>query len=268
MHTHTYKLGFIGLGKMGLAIARGAARSEYVSRFEICAFDPKSDSEHICKTEGFTLMNSEQEVARNCDVVILAVTPQIVDNILEKLSSEEINCVMSIVAGVSIEHLQSYLPNTAIIRGMPNTPLQINEGATTLCHSKNCPADEYDFVFKLFNNMGVTRSIEEKQMDEIITVHGSTPAYFYYFLQCLLEDAKARGIDEDTARSLLVQTMIGSGKLLQQDRFKPIEQSIDEVCSKGGSTIEAINYLKENDLKEMLHKASDACIKRAKELGK
>lgn len=268
MHKRKFKLGFIGIGKMGLAIARGAAISEYLERYEICVYDPKESAKEICKNESFTYMNNEVEVAENSDVVLLAVTPQIVDSVLETLKSADIPCLLSIVTGVSISHIQSYLPNTAIIRGMPNTPLQINEGATTLCMSKNCPADEYDFVFKLFNNMGVTRTIQESQMNDIITVHGSTPAYFYYFVQCLVDDAKTRGIDEDTARDLVVQTMIGSGKLLQNNQRKPIEEFIDEVCSKGGTTIEAIESLKSSSMKDDIKIANDRCIKRAEELGK
>ena len=90
-------------------------------------------------------------------------------------------------------------------------------------------------------------------MNDIIAVHGSTPAYVYYFIECLMKDAAARGIDEDAARDLIVQTFIGSATLLKKNRTKPVSDFIDEVCSKGGTTIEAITELKRQNLDRILH---------------
>ena len=150
---------------------------------------------------------------------------------------------------------------------MPNTPLQINEGATALCKSDNCKADEYDFVYKLFDSMGVTKTIPEDKMNEMVSVHGSTPAYLYYFIECLLKDIEDRGVDRSAARALIVQTFIGAAKLLQREPNRPIQEFIDEVCSKGGTTIEAVTELKNQDLEKIIHEANEKCINRAKELG-
>jgi pyrroline-5-carboxylate reductase len=136
-----------------------------------------------------------------------------------------------------------------------------------MCKSEECRADEYDFVFQLFNSMGVTRTVPEAQINASVAVHGSTPAYVYYFAECLINDAVARGMDEEAARALIVQTIIGAGSLLQSDSRRPISSFIDEVCSKGGTTIEAIQSLKENGLADILHTASEKCIQRAEELG-
>lgn len=268
MHKRKYRLGLIGLGKMGSAIARGAVVTDYLERYEVCVFDVRNDIDRIANEESFALMKSAKEVAENSDVVLLAIRPQDIDEVFKELKDVKIECILSIVTGLSIKKIQEELNDVPVIRGMPNTPLQIKEGATALCMSENCCADDYDFVYKLFSSMGETRSIREDQMNEIITVHGSTPAYFYYFIELLMEDAKKRGIDEDVARALLVQTMIGSGKLLQQDRNKPIQDYIEEVCSKGGATYEAIEVMRNSNLFDIFHDASDACIKRAEELGK
>ena len=100
-----------------------------------------------------------------------------------------------------------------------------------------------------------------------VTVHGSTPAYFYYMIKCIVDDAVARGIDEESARALAVQTMIGAGELLQKNPKTAIDDFIDEVCSKGGTTIEAIHKMEELHLDEIVKEANEVCIHRAVEMG-
>ncbi len=261
-------MGFIGCGHMGLAIARGAVMKEYLERYQVCVYDPNPDIQTLCKREGFTILTSEKEVCEEAHVVLLAVTPQKCDEVLSHMQDVKIDTLVSIVTGVSIHHLQEMLNNVPVIRAMPNTPLQINEGATALCRSDNCKADEYDFVYKLFDSMGVTRTIPEDKMNEMVSVHGSTPAYLYYFTECILKDIEARGVDPDAARALLVQTLIGSAKLMQREPQRPLQEFIDEVCSKGGTTIEAIGELKNRNLEETVAAANEKCISRARELGK
>lgn len=262
-----YTIGFIGCGHMGMAIAKGCAKSDYIERFNICVYDHNEKNMNIAKGERFGLAHSEKEVAENSHIVILAMTPSKADIGMKAIKDVKCDCVLSLVTGLSISHMQDILgKETPIIRAMPNTPLQLNAGSTALCKSENCKADEYDFVFKMFAMMGAVRTIPEEQMNAIVTVHGSTPAYIYYFVECLLEDAKNRGIDEDDARALLVQTVIGSGMLLASDPHKPFAEFVNEVATKGGTTEQAILTLKENDLMDIVHKANEKCIARAEEL--
>lgn len=266
--TRKYILGFIGCGHMGMAIARGAVMKEYIERYQICIYDPSEEVRSVCAKESFTVMNSAKEVAEASHITMLAVRPQQLEEVLAELDGAAIENVLSIVTGVSIEYLQSRLNNVPVIRAMPNTPLQINEGATAMCMSQNCKADEYDFVFQMFNSMGVTRTIPESKMNEVIAVSGSTPAYVYYFIQSLVNDAKERGLDEYDMRDLAVQTFIGAASLLKQNRKTPISVFIDEVCSEGGTTIEAIGEMKKQDIDKVIHDANEACIERARQLGR
>lgn len=263
-----YTLGIIGFGHMGTAIGRGAVRNDYIERYKIAVYDRSEHAKKDATMEDFAFLSSIQELVENSHIVLLAVTPQQVEGVLDEIKDFDINTILSVVTGVSIAHLQERLHNAAIIRAMPNTPLQIGEGATAMCMSENCKADDYDFVFQLFSSMGITRTVKENQMEDIVAVHGSTPAYVYYFIQCILKDAVERGIDEDTARALLVQTVIGSGRLLQDNASKSIDNFIDEVCSKGGTTIEAITSFRKAGLDKIIHEADEKCIQRAKELGK
>ena len=263
-----YILGFVGCGHMGMAIARGAVAKEYLERRDICIYDPNEEVQKKCLNEGFTVMKDAAAVAKDSHITMLAVRPQQCDEALASLEGADLTTLLSIVTGVSIDYLQSKLNNVPVIRAMPNTPLQISEGATALCMSSNCKADEYDFVFRLFRHMGVTRTVPEEQLNAFVSVHGSTPAYFYYLAECILNDLVERGIDEETARALLVQTLVGSGKLLQKNASKPISEFIDEVCSKGGTTIQAVQSMREDGLQEIIHKANEKCIRRAEELGR
>lgn len=266
--TRKYTLGIIGFGHMGTAIGRGAVRNDYIERYKVAVYDHSEHAKKDAMMEDFAYLSTVKELVENSHIVLLAVTPQQVEGVLDEIKDLDINVILSVVTGLSISHLQERLNNVPIIRAMPNTPLQIGEGSTAMCKSENCKADDYDFIFQLFNSMGVTKTVKESQMEDIVAVHGSTPAYVYYFIQCILKDAVDRGIDEDTARALLVQTVIGSGKLLQNNSSKSIDEFIDEVCSKGGTTIEAITSFREANMDKIIHEADEKCIQRAKELGK
>lgn len=267
--TKPYMLGFIGCGHMGMAIARGCAASDYIERFRILVYDHHEENMKMAKEERFGLAASEKEVAEKAHIVVLAMTPAKADDALNAIKDAHPECILSIVTGLSISHIEEILgTDTMVIRAMPNTPLQIQAGATALCMSPHCKADEYDFVYKMFDEMGTARTIPEEQMNTIVAVSGSVPAYVYYFAQCIIDDAKARGVDAESARALLVQTMIGSAELLGRNTRRPFEDFVNEVATKGGTTIEAINAFKEKDLAGIVHEANERCIRRAEELSK
>jgi pyrroline-5-carboxylate reductase len=267
--TRPYTLGLIGYGHMGTAIAHGAVVNEYLERYQICVYDHHEEkTKALCQEESFAFLKDEKETASLSHIVLIAVQPQKLDACLQKLKGTRIECLLTIVAGVPTSYYQQMLgQDLPVIRAMPNMPLEIGEGATALCKSASCSADDYDFVYNLFSAMGLTRTIPEDKMSEIIAVNGSTPAYFYYFLNALLKDAVARGIDEEAARALLVQTMIGSGKMLLKNKKASIDSLIDAVCTKGGTTIEAVNAFKENNLDAIVQEADNRCIARSNQIG-
>ena len=263
-----YRLGFIGCGHMGMSIARGALNRGLLKTEEIAVFDPSETIRKNCAELGFAVCGSEAELAETAHVVLLAVTPQVVDSVLPKLSGLDIDCLLSIVAALSMQHIRDLAGDIPVIRVMPNTPLMVSCGATALCHTDDVSAEDLAFVRSMFEALGVVRDIPESQMNNIIAVHGSTPAYFYYFLNSILKDVIRRGVDPETARTLLVQTMIGSGKLLAAEPDKPLEDFVASVCSKGGTTIEAIRVFEAEDLDSMVERADEKCINRAIELSK
>lgn len=258
------KLGILGLGHMGGAILEGALSS--MDRTEIAVYDPFQEKTEKAKAKGIAVAQNEAELCRMCHMILFAIRPQDADSVIAKMEQPE--CLLTIAAGVPIHRFTDAFPHLAVIRAMPNTPLQIGCGAVALCRNEFCSEEDYAFAKKLFSSLGTTADIDESHMCDIIAVNGSTPAYFYYYIECMLEDAVRRGIREEDARRLLVETMIGSGILLKNSPEKPISVFVDEVCSKGGTTIEAISVFRNSDFREIVEKADSACIRRAEEIGK
>lgn len=268
MSTKEYTIGFIGCGHMGMAIARGAAGAGYVKNDRIAVYDPSAKIQDISRSEGFGVLENEKEVIRESEIVLLCVTPQIIDSVLANMQGEKIDTLVSIVTGVSIRYLQDRLDGCPVIRLMPNTPLQVKAGASVICRSDNCCDEDYQFVISLFDSMGITKEIPEEQINIGVALHGSTPAYAYYFMQCLIKDAERRGVDSETARDLIVQTFKGACELLQANPDKPLDDFINEVCSKGGTTIEAVGELRSRGTEDIIRSANEKCIRRAAEIGR
>ncbi len=263
----TYQLGFIGCGHMGMAIAQGVVEKKLLVPERIAVYDPSEAVQKKAQALGMHLLNSVQEAGSQANMTVLAVRPQTVDEALQQLQKADVHCLLSIAAAITIGHIQSFLPGVPVIRALPNTPLLIGCGSTTLCFSPEVAKADHDASLHMFSALGRAAEIPEDQMEDAIALHSSTPAYFYCFVNAIIKDVTARGMDPQLARELAVETMIGSGRLIQESD-QSIEELIDAVCSKGGTTIEAVQVLQEQGLDELVHKASEACIRRAEELKK
>ena len=175
--------------------------------------------------------------------------------------------VVSIIAGKTIEDLKDIFNNQIFIRVMPNTPSLINCGASAISRPKNVDDETFKKVLDIFTSIGIVEEIDDSLMNQIIPVNGSMPAYIYYFIKCFIEDAVNNGIDYKVAKHLATSTIIGSCKMIQQTN-KPIDELIKDVCSPKGATLEGLKVFEENNLDEIVKKASKACIDRAYELSK
>lgn len=261
------KLGIIGAGNMGMAIAQGAVLKHCLKPEEIGIYEHRVVNINKGKELGFVVYHDEIECAENSEYLMLSIKPQGFEALLKKLQEIENRPILiSIAAGISIRYIHQFLPDCGVIRAMPNTPLLIGEGATALCYQR-VNRSQFDFIFSLFASLGEVCEVEEKHMNTIIAVSGSTPAYVYYFIDCLAKDAAKQGMDYSLALKLATQTFIGAAKLLKTDG-RSATTLIDMVCSKGGTTIEAMNVLQSEGLDELLQHANQKAIERAEALGK
>ncbi|MDD3349046.1 MAG: pyrroline-5-carboxylate reductase, partial [Bacilli bacterium] len=187
---------------------------------------------------------------------------------LKKIKVTPQNTVfISIAAGITIDFLREYLGDQKYIRVMPNTPALIGMGATAISKSAEVDVKTFEKVKTIFESIGMVKEIDEEKMNGIIPLNGSMPAYLYYFIQGFIESAVKEGIDYSIAKDLACHAVIGSANMiLQTDRT--IDELINDVCSPKGTTIAGLEVLKKRKFLEIIDEASQACIKRSKELGK
>lgn len=266
-----YQLGVIGAGNMGMAIARGLAATG-VPASDILLFNRNPDKRAANEAAGFSVTDDYISLYAASDMVLLSVKPQTFPEVLGKLAETAKTCrplVVSVAAGVTFAKMEAALgADCPIIRVMPNTPLMLGEGATQLVKNATASDAQLAQVRALFDTMGVTVTFDEENMlNEVIPYAGSAPAYIYAFAAGMVKSAEAHGIAYDDAMKLFCQTLIGSAKMLLAGEKTP-DELIRQVCSPGGTTIEAIKVLEERGLADMLAEASDKCIARAYELGK
>lgn len=154
-----------------------------------------------------------------------------------------------------------------VVRVMPNTPLLLGYGASALARVAPTSEEEFSFCCDIFRASGGIAVIDEAQMNAVISVNGSTPAYLYQIAQHFIAYAVEQGIEEEVALRLFAQTMVGSAKMMTDSGFS-LEELIRMVSSKGGTTIAGLESFREDGLEKMIKKACDCCTKRAEKLAK
>lgn len=263
-----FKLGVIGAGFMSGAIIDGVISSGAISPNQIIASDINNTALDRMSKKGVSVTDINSDIFLNSEYVLLAIKPQSFKEIGVKTRSEENFKIISIMAGVLKANIKRYYPNAAVARCMPNTPCSVGYGAVGIDASDFTAEKDAEFVKTLFSSFSKVVFLDENMLNVVTGVSGSGPAYFYLFLKGIIDAGIKRGLSPEAAKLLACNTMIGSGIMVLNNHDKSLDELIDAVCSKGGTTIEAIKVFKENGLTETEDKAVEACIKRAAELEK
>lgn len=263
-------VGFIGAGNMGFAIMKGIAGSSMKNDIQLYAFDTYAPILDRLDEFGTVKCESTEEVVKNCKYVFLAIKPQQLDVVLDKMAPvvTDDTVIISICAGISDEYIQSKtIKNAKIVLVMPNTPLLLGEGATALSKSDEVSDDEFKLVCEIFGSCGEYAVISKDKMKEIIAINGSSPAFIYLYAKAFIDYAKSVDIDEEVAKTLFAKSLIGSAKMIT-DSGNTIDELITMVSSKGGTTIAGLDQLRAGNLEQTVDNACKACTKRAYELSK
>lgn len=265
------KIGFIGAGNMGSAIMKGIAKSNMNSDVEIYAFD--MDTEKINSLSQFGIKKSESanEICNICDIIFLAVKPQVMEDVLLSLKdcARTETVFVSIAAGITADFIRKTLGNfeAKVILVMPNTPLLLGEGSTAIGRAENVSEEKFNFVLNVFKECGEAYVIPESKMKEVIALNGSSPAFIYLYAKGFIDYGKKVGFDEKTAKELFAQSLIGSAKMITDSGYT-IDELIKMVSSPGGTTLAGLEKLYDGKLTETAGIACEACTKRAYELSK
>lgn len=265
-----YKIGFIGCGNMASAIIGGAVTSKYVDGVNICVFDvddAKAQSLH----EGYGVINcnSAEEIAENCEFVVLAVKPQIFPIVLPQIKNclNEKTVVVSIGAGKTLEYIGSFLNgNTPIIRVMPNINAKVGASMSAVCKNNNADENALEFVKGLCSSFGEVIEIPESQFALFGVIAGCSPAYSFMFIDSMAREAVKNGMKKDEALKICAQAVLGSAKMILEDKENNPWALINSVCSPGGTTIEGVAKLQEEKFDTTVMDAVKASLDKDKKL--
>lgn len=261
-----YKLGVIGAGFMSSAIIKGIIDSKHISFNDILVSDKNAESLERISGLGVNTTLSNLDLVNSAEFVLFAVKPQSLESVLEEIKQANCEKFISIMAGVKKQRIRNAFPNAKIARCMPNTPCAISSGAVGLDNSEFSNKEDKDFIEGIFSVISQVVIVEEDKLNAVTGVSGSSPAYFYLFLKGIIDAGVKEGLDYEQAKLLATNTMIGAGKMVLMNNDKSLDELINAVCSKGGTTIEAIKVYEEGGLSKITDKAIKACVKRAKEL--
>jgi pyrroline-5-carboxylate reductase len=265
------KIGIIGSGKMGSVLISGIVSHNLTSPRNITVSDVMKDLlDDIKKTYGVSVTGDNKKVVRDADIIILAVKPQIIAEVLEGIAGvvNTGKLIISIAAGISTQYIEGYLKKDArVIRVMPNTPALIGEGAAALASGSRATDDDFAIAKYIFDAVGITVSVKEDLMDTVTGLSGSGPAYGFVIIDALASGGVNMGLSRDVALKLAAQTLLGAAKLCLQGNKHP-EELRDMVTSPGGTTIAGLKAMEDGKIRATLMAAVEAATLRSRELGK
>lgn len=261
-----FKFGVIGAGFMSAAIIDGVVSSGIIPAKKVLVSDINSAALDKMSEKGVSVSLDNNKILSSAEYVLFAVKPQVFAQIAENIASSEPLKIITIMAGVKKEKIKKFFPNAKIVRCMPNTPCSVGYGAVGIDLSEFEDKKDFEFVKSLFSSFSQPVFLEENLLNVVTGVSGSGPAYFYLFLKGIIDAGVKRGLSPQAAKTLACNTMIGSGIMALENTDKTLEELIDAVCSKGGTTLEAVKVFREQGLTLIEDQAVEACIKRATEL--
>lgn len=265
-----FKLGFIGCGNMASAIIGGAVSSRFVDGENIGVFDvDNAKAQSLHKSYGVINCNSAEEIAENCEFVVLAVKPQIFPVVLPQMQDclNEKSVVVSIGAGKTLEYIGSFLnENTPIIRVMPNINAKVGASMSAVCKNNFADENALDFVKGLCKSFGEVVEIPESQFALFGVIAGCSPAYSFMFIDSMAREAVKNGMKKDEALKICAQAVLGSAKMMLEDTENNPWALINSVCSPGGTTIEGVATLQNEGFDTAVMNAVKASLDKDKKL--
>lgn len=261
------KIGLIGLGNMATAMIGGMIGTGTVKAEDVIVSSrTKQSVEKIVSRFGVCPRNTNLDVAKESDILILAVKPQMYEAVLKEIAGalRPETVVVSIAPGKTMQWISDRLSaETKIVRCMPNTPALVSEGCTGVCKNALVTEAEMERVLSILNSFGKAFVVPETLMDTVVGVSGSSPAYVFMFIEAMADAAVSDGMPRNQAYEFAAQAVYGSAKMVLETGMHPAQLK-DMVCSPGGTTIEAVRVLEEKGFRSAVMEAQKACVEKAK----
>jgi pyrroline-5-carboxylate reductase len=207
------------------------------------------------------------EAVAGAPLVVVAVKPQDIDALLDELTGalRPEQTLLSIVAAIPTASIEARLGGVPVVRGMPNAPVTVREGMAGLAPGAHAGEDDLARAEEVLAHVGRTVRVSEEYLDAVTAISGSGPAYFALLAESIIEAGLLLGLSREVATDLVVQTMLGTAKLLRDERMHPVELR-EAVTSPGGTTISAIRELEQAGVRAAFLNAVQAAMRRAREL--
>jgi pyrroline-5-carboxylate reductase len=264
-------VGIIGAGNMGEILIRGLIQSGKVNEADIIASDISQDRlDYISKTYGVKTTDSNIKLLEEASIVVIAVKPQNIDDLLEELStsSHEGHLFISIAAGVTTERLAGKMHHqSGIIRVMPNAPASVLAGIAALCPGRNVSQSDLECAFSIFECVGKAVVIKKEALMDVVTgLSGSGPAFIFLVIESLSDAGVQLGISRRESSLLAAQTVYGAAKMFLETGRHPSELK-DIVATPGGTTFAGLKMLEKGNFRSTIMDAVEAATNRSRELG-
>ena len=242
------KIGFIGCGNMGSALARAVAKA--VNPEEIYLSGGSSNKAQLLTLELGANSSTNMEIAKTCDYIFLGVKPKLISVVLDEISNvlTEDQVVVSMAAGITVDELTAKSGKAAVLRIMPNTPVAVGKGIILYCAGATLTEDKLKGVLDSLAFAGKVDALPENLMNAGMALTGCGPAYVYMFMEALADGAVASGLPRDKAMAYAAETILGAAQLAI-DTGKHPGTLKDEVASPGGATIKGIYALEKGGMR-------------------
>ena len=262
-------IALLGAGKIGESLLAGLLSSGWRAPEEIVATGRREERvREVAGRHGIRTTLSNAEAVAGAGLVVIAVKPQDFDTLLGEigglLTPEQ--TVLSVAAAIPTAQIEARLaPGVPVVRAMPNAPALVHEGMAGICAGAHAGDEHLALAEDVLSHLGSVVRVPERAMDAVTAVSGSGPAYFALIAEGMIEAGILLGLSREVSTQLVVQTMLGTARLLRDEKIHPVELR-EGVTSPGGTTIRAIQELENAGVRAALFKAIQAAMERSKEL--
>lgn len=263
------KIGFVGCGNMGSAMVGGILNSGLVECENIIVSCKRESSiKNLEEKFNIKATLNNIEVCKNSEIIFLAVKPYMYKEIIEEIRNyiDDKKIIVTIAAGVTLTDVEEWFnKDVKIVKTMPNTSALVGEAMTAICANKNVTKDELNIITSIFNSFGKSEILEEKYFHAFTALCGSSPAYVYMFIEAMADAAVKQGLPRDKAYKMASQAVLGSAKMVLETKENPGKLK-DNVCSPGGTTIEAVIELERQGFRNAVISAIEKCEEKSRNM--